>query len=102
MSGSRRDAIMELLAVLDNDSRRGGATRDRLTVRQAAVADAAAARETFAYRQALLELAACAVGLAARLPAPAAPVPRVARGGGHRDDAPRTGAGRSLNGRRAA
>jgi hypothetical protein len=93
---------MELVAVLDNDGLRGGATPDLLTVRQAAVDEAAAARETFAYRQALLELAACALGLAARLPAPAAPVPRVARGSEHRDDAPRMGAGRSLNGRRAA
>jgi hypothetical protein len=81
MSDAQRGVIRELSAALDNDSLRGGATRDLLAVRQAAVREAEAARQTYAYRQALLELAACAVGLAARMPAPAGPVPRVARGG---------------------
>jgi hypothetical protein len=83
MSEAQRGVIRELAATVDNDALRGGATRDLLAVRQAAVREAEAARQSYAYRQALLELAACAVGLAARLPAPAAPVARLGRGGEH-------------------
>jgi hypothetical protein len=59
MSDAQRGVIRELAAALDNDSLRGGATRELLAVRRAAVDEAAAARQTYAYRQALLELAAC-------------------------------------------
>jgi hypothetical protein len=106
MSDAQRGVIRELAAALDNESLRGGPTREMLAVRQAAVDEAAAARQTYAYRQALLELAACAVGLAARMPAPSAPVARVARGGEVRDggSSSRAGMGRGRAGsaRRAA
>jgi hypothetical protein len=101
MSDGQRGVIRELAATLDNDSLRGGATRELLAVRRVAVDEAAAARQTYAYRQALLELAACAVGLAARMPAPSAPVSRVARGGESSSRAG-TGRGRAGSHRRAA
>jgi hypothetical protein len=106
MSTSQHAAAAELASVLENDVLRGGATRELLAVRRAAVDEAAAAHERFAYRQALLELAACALGLAARLPAPAAPVPRLARGGANREKDPHAGSrltqGRASGARRAA
>lgn len=106
MSEAQRVVIRELATMADNDALRGGATRDLLAVRQAAVREAEAARETYAYRQALLELAACAVGLAARMPAPAGPLPRVARGSERRGDAASPGVaaghGRTGGSRRAA
>jgi hypothetical protein len=80
MSGIERATITELVELLGNDQARGGATRELLAVRRVAVDDAAAARDAYAYRQALLELSACALALAARMPAPAGSVPRVSSG----------------------
>jgi hypothetical protein len=72
-----RATLRELSAQVRNDSHRGGLGLGALAARYRAVGDAARHRERFALRQALLELAACATMLAARLPAPAAPVPHI-------------------------
>jgi len=107
MADSLRATITEVVGVMRNDTSRGGATSDLLETRHAAVGEAAAAHEPFAYREALIELAACATALASRLPAPAAPVPRVAGRGEHPIDAPPTRSRsvarkHALHGRRAA
>jgi hypothetical protein len=76
-----RSAVVELVGVLRNDAVRGAATPVLLAARYAAVGEAAKAREPFAYRETLLELAACATALAAGLQAPVMPVPRITRHG---------------------
>jgi hypothetical protein len=78
-----RSTLEELVGVMRNDAVRGVAPPVLLAARYAAVGEAAKAREPFAYREALLELAACATALAARLQAPAIPVPRITH---HRED----------------
>ena len=78
-SDALRHTLGELVDVARNDQLRGGVAPGLLDLRYRSVSDAAAAREPFAYREALLELAACATALAARLQAPAAAVPRLTR-----------------------
>jgi hypothetical protein len=78
LKGSVRDTLRELTAVVSNDELRGGVGEELLAVRFHAALDARKAREPYAYRQALLELAACATALTTRLKAPSAPVPRIA------------------------
>jgi hypothetical protein len=71
------ELLGELAALVRNDELRGGAGPELLAVRCHASLQARKASEPYAYRQALLELAACATSLATRLQAPAAPVPRI-------------------------